>query len=124
MKHSNVCIISSLLLLILVAGAFFNARYLNRTVTDIIRSLDDLPDDALSAKERIIDLRDFWEERKQILKFTISDSSLNAISLLFDEVLIAIQNADNEEYQKATARLRRAVENINQLEKIALSNIF
>ena len=124
MKHSNVCIISSLLLLILVAGAFFNARYLNRTVTDIIRSLDDLPDDALSAKERIIDLRYFWEERKQILKFTISDSSLNAISLLFDEVLIAIQNADNEEYQKATARLRRAVENINQLEKIALSNIF
>ena len=124
MKHSNVCIISSLLLIILVAGAFFNARYLNRTVTDIIRSLDDLPDDVLSAKERIIDLRDFWEERKQILKFTISDSSLNAISLLFDEVLIAIQNADNEEYQKATARLRRAVENINQLEKIALSNIF
>lgn len=124
MKHSNVCIISSLLLLILVAGAFFNARYLNRTVTDITSSLDDLPDDALSAKERIIDLRDFWEERKQILKFTISDSSLNAISLLFDEVLIAIQNADNEEYQKATARLRRAVENINQLEKIALSNIF
>ena len=124
MKHSNVCIISSLLLLILVAGAFFNARYLNRTVTDIIRSIDDLPDDALSAKERIIDLRDFWEERKQILKFTISDSSLNAISLLFDEVIIAIQNADNEEYQKATARLRRAVENINQLEKIALSNIF
>ena len=124
MKHSNVCIISSLLLLILVAGAFFNARYLNRTVTDIIRSLDDLPDDALSAKERIIVLRDFWEERKQILKFTISDSSLNAISLLFDEVHIAIQNADNEEYQKATARLRRAVENINQLEKIALSNIF
>ena len=124
MKHSNVCIISSLLLLILVAGAFFNARYLNRTVIDIIRSLDDLPDDALSAKEHIIDLRNFWEERKQILKFTISDSSLNAISLLFDEVLIAIQNADNEEYQKATARLRRAVENINQLEKIALSNIF
>ena len=124
MKHSNVCIISSLLLIILVAGAFFNARYLNHTVTDIIRSLDDLPDDVLSAKERIIDLRDFWEERKQILKFTISDSSLNAISLLFDEVLIAIQNADNEEYQKATARLRRAVENINQLEKIALSNIF
>ena len=124
MKHSNVCIISSLLLIILVAGAFFNARYLNHTVTDIIRSLDDLPDDVLSAKEHIIDLRDFWEERKQILKFTISDSSLNAISLLFDEVLIAIQNADNEEYQKATARLRRAVENINQLEKIALSNIF
>lgn len=124
MKHSNVCIISSLLLLILVAGAFFNARYLNRTVTDIISSLDDLPDDVLSAKERIIDLRDFWEERKQILKFTISDSSLNSISLLFDEVLIAIHNADNEEYQKATARLRRAVENINQLEKITLSNIF
>lgn len=124
MKHSNVCIISSLLLLILVAGAFFNARYLNRTVTDIISSLDDLPDDVLSAKEHILDLRDFWEERKQILKFTISDSSLNAISLLFDEVLIAIQNTDNEEYQKATARLRRAVENINQLEKIALSNIF
>ena len=124
MKHSNVCIISSLLLLILVAGAFFNARYLNRTVTDIISSLDDLPDDVLSAKESIIDLRDFWEERKQILKFTISDSSLNSISLLFDEVLIAIHNADNEEYQKATARLRRAVENINQLEKITLSNIF
>ena len=124
MKHSRSCFISSLLLLILVAGTFFNSMYLDRTVTDITNALDTLPDDPVSAKESVVSLCSFWEDRKGILKFTLSDSSLNTISLLFDEILIAIQNADNEEYQKATARLRRAVENINQLEKITLSNIF
>lgn len=124
MKFSNACGISLLLLLVLLISTLFSASYLDRTVTDITNALDNLPDDAVSAKENIIALRSFWEERKHILKFTLSDSSLNTISLLFDEILIAIENADKEEYQKATARLRRAVENINQLEKIALSNIF
>ena len=124
MKLSNACSISSLLLLIIIVGTFFNASYLDRTVSDIIYALDKLPADANLAEDDIVAIRDFWEDRMKMLKFTLPDSSLSAISLLFDETLIAIQNADNEEYQKATARLRRAVENINQLEKITLSNIF
>ena len=124
MKLSNACSISSLLLLIIIVGTFFNASYLDRTVSDIIYALDKLPADASSAEDIVVAIRDFWEDRMKMLKFTLPDSSLSAISLLFEESLIAIQNADNEEYQKATARLRRAVENINQLEKITLSNIF
>ena len=124
MKFSSACGVSFLLLFLLVVGSFLNAEYLKSTASFIINALDTLPSDINPLVDELTELRIFWEDRKKILKFTRPDSSLKAISLLFEEAIIAVQNQNIEEYKKATARLRRAVENINQLEKITLSNIF
>ena len=124
MKFSSACAVSFLLLFLLVVGSFLNAEYLKSTASFIINELDTLPSDTNPLVDELTELRIFWEDRKKILKFTLPDSSLNAISLLFEETIIAVQNKNVEEYKKATARLRRAVENINQLEKITFSNIF
>lgn len=124
MKFSSACGVSFLLLFLLVVGSFLNAEYLKSTTSFIINALDTLPFDTNLLVDELTELQFFWEDRKKILKFTLPDSSLNAISLLFEETIIAVQNKNVEEYKKATARLRRAVENINQLEKITLSNIF
>ena len=124
MKFSRVCLTATFLLFFIVIGILANANYLDNTASHIINSIDGLPNDPFSAAEEAKNIKTFWEERKIILSFTLSDTSLDGISLLLDEMLIAIDNSDNEEYQKATARLRRAVESINQLEKISLSNIF
>lgn len=124
MKFSSACGVSFLLLFLLVVGSFLNAEYLKSTASFIINALDTLPSDTNPSVDELTELQIFWEDRKKILKFTLPDSSLNAISLLFEEAIIAVQNQNVEEYKKATARLRRAVENINQLEKITLSNIF
>lgn len=124
MKFSSACGVSFLLLFLLVVGSFLNAEYLKSTASFIINALDTLPSDTNPLVDELTELRIFWEDRKIILKFTLPDSSLNAISLLFEEAIIAVQSQNVEEYKKATARLRRAVENINQLEKITFSNIF
>ena len=124
MKFTSACGISFLMLFLLVIGSFFNAGYLNKTTSFIINELYALPTDTNLLIEEVTELRNFWEGRKAILKFTLPDSSLNAISLLFEEAIIAVQNENMEEYKKATARLRRAVENIYQLERLTLSNIF
>lgn len=124
MKFSSACGVSFLLLFLLVVGSFLNAEYLKSTASFIINALDTLPSYTNPSVDELTELQIFWEDRKKILKFTLPDSSLNAISLLFEEAIIAVQNQNVEEYKKATARLRRAVENINQLEKITLSNIF
>lgn len=124
MKFSSACSVSLLLLFLLVVGSFLNAEYLKSTASFIINELDTLPSDTNPLVDELTELRIFWEDRKKILKFTLPDSSLNAISLLFEEAIIAVQNQNIEDYKKTTARLRRAVENINQLEKITFSNIF
>ena len=124
MKYYHACITAAILIVLTVAGALLGARYLDETAYCIVTALDDLPEDPVVASESVKTIQAFWEDRRKVLSFTLSETSLDGISLLFDEVLVAIQNADTLEYEKATARLRRAVENINQLEKIALSNIF
>ena len=124
MKLHHACITAAILIFLTVAGTFFSARYLDQTVGCIITALDELPEESINAAERVVELQSFWEERRKILSYTLSETSLDGISLLFDEMLIAVKNSDDEEYQKATARLRRAVESINQLEKISLANIF
>ena len=124
MKISGACITAAILLFFMLFGTISSAIYLNDTATRILSQIDALPDDALPSIEAATSIRDFWVDRKSILSFTLSETSLDGISLLFDELLITIENFDNEEYQKATARLRRAVESINQLEKLSLQNIF
>ena len=124
MKFTSACGISFLMLFLLVIGSFFNAGYLNKTTSFIINELDALLADKNPSVGDVTDLRNFWEDRKRILKFTLPDSSLNAISLLFEEAIIAVQNQNIEDYKKTTARLRRAVENIYQLERLTLSNVF
>lgn len=124
MKISHACAVASALLFILIIGTFLFAKFLDNTVDEILISLDKLPKEALLAEKSAASIQSFWEERRRILRFTLSESTLNSISLLFDELNISIKSSNNEEYQKTTARLKRAVESIKQLEKISLSNIF
>ena len=124
MKLSHACATASVILFILIIGTFFCARFLDNTVYSILSSLNELPHTASLAQENAVTLQAFWEERRKILNFTLSESSLNTISILFEELNISIKNEDDEEYQKTTARLKRAVESIKQLEMISLSNIF
>lgn len=124
MKYHHACITSGLFIFLIIVGTVFSSHYLDETAYQIINSLEALPEESALAAEEVTVIRSYWEERRKILSFTISETMLDGISLLFDEILIAVENADNQEYQKATARLRRAVESMNQLEKISLENIF
>ena len=124
MKISHACAVAFALLFILIIGTFLFAKFLDNTVDEILISLDKLPKEALLAEENAASIQSFWEERRRILRFTLSESTLNSISLLFDELNISIKSSNDEEYQKTTARLKRAVESIKQLEKISVSNIF
>ena len=124
MKISHACAVASALLFILIIGTIFFARFLDDTVNEILISLNELPDKAELAEENAASIQSFWEERRRILRFTLSESTLNSISLLFDELNISIKSSNTAEYQKTTARLKRAVESIKQLEKISVSNIF
>ena len=124
MNFGKACLTVFLMLSLLTTGVFRNADYIDETAEHILSVLDNLPDDTDLAEGSVIILMDYWEERTDILRFTLSDASIEKVSLLFDELLISIRNGDIDEYQKTTAHLRRAVESINELEKITLKNIF
>ena len=70
MKFTSACGISFLMLFLLVIGSFFNAGYLNKTTSFIINELYALPTDTNLLIEEVTELRNFWEGRKAILKFT------------------------------------------------------
>ena len=76
MKFTSACGISFLMLFLLIIGSFFNAGYLNKTTSFIINELDALLADKNPSVGDVTDLRNFWEDRKRILKFTLPDSSL------------------------------------------------
>lgn len=116
--------ISILLVFTLIIGVVLSASYLDDTASYIISEMDNLHFGSDSASEDILQLQAYWESRRRILDLTVSKQSLDTVSLLFDEILISINADDEFEYRISTARLRRAVENINQLEKISPSNIF
>lgn len=124
MRISFAFMISILLVFTLIIGVVLSASYLDDTASYIISEMDNLHFGSDSASEDILRLQAYWESRRRILDLTVSKQSLDTVSLLFDEILISVNEDDEFEYRITTARLRRAVENINQLEKISPSNIF
>ena len=77
MKISHACAVAFALLFILIIGTFLFAKFLDNTVDEILISLDKLPKEALLAEENAASIQSFWEERRRILRFTLSESTLN-----------------------------------------------
>ena len=124
MKNKHACIIAAALLISLIAASFANYIYVKNTFNIISTELEALTGDLttnVDALERIIGI---WNERRAILDFTLSDPELEKMSELFEEAVIAAKNGDNVSYETAMARLKRAVADIKDLERIAVDIIF
>lgn len=124
MKNKHACAFAAFLLSTMIAAVIFNCIYVSRTAEHISASLEELPEDISDSASAIQEIADYWDERRKILNFALSEPELNAISSLFDELIIGAQEGNIEEYKKSMARLKRAIEDIKELEELSLENIF
>ncbi len=124
MKNKNACALAALFLAIILVTATINYIYVQNTYDLITDAIDLLPGEPSEASLMIADIQSLWERRRGFLELTISTPCLESISSLFEEISIAAECNNTEEYQKAMARLMRAIADIKDLETISIENIF
>ncbi len=120
MKNKYACAIAGGICALLLIAVFLNCNYIGDTAEMLIKGIDGAEGDI----NKLNEIRDQWEERRKILNLSHSEPELDQISLLIDELIIHAQNHEEAEYEKTTARLKRAVENIKEIESFSLKNIF
>ncbi len=123
MKNQHACALAALLLAIAFFTTIVNYIYVDNTAEKILESIEALPDDTAEASSVIGEIRDEWHSSRLILDLTLSKPSLDKVSLLIDELDIAAMHHAESDYQTAMARLRRAIEDIRDPERILLRNI-
>lgn len=124
MKNKNACTLAALFLALTIGISVINYIYVQNSADQIIQAIESLPSDAENTSRAIRELQEIWETRRAFLDFTLSKPELDKISLLFDEAVISLECNNQEEYEKAMARLKRAIADIKDLEKISVENIF
>ncbi len=124
MKNKNACALSGLFLAIIIAAATINYIYVQNTADHISDSLALLPGDLSEASREIAEIRSYWEKRRAFLTLTLPKPDLDNISSLFEEISITSECNNYDEYKISMARLRRAIEDIKDLEEITVENIF
>ena len=124
MKNKYACLLAAILLTIAFSATIANYIYVEKTADYILDSIDGLPVDISNASDSVSKIRDAWEERREILDLTLSKPALDKVSLLIEELHIAAVHQAESDYKTAMARLRRAIEDIRDPERILLRNIF
>lgn len=124
MKNQHACATATLILAIAFAATIANFIYVDNTAECILGSIDALPTDIANVSESIEQLRTEWIKRRQILDLTLSKPALDKVSQLIDELDIAAAHSAESDYKTTMARLRRAIEDIRDPERILIRNIF
>lgn len=124
MKNKYACALAAILLTIAFVATIANYIYVEKTADYILDSIDGLPVDISNASDSVSEIREAWKERREILDLTLSKPALDKVSLLIDELQIAAEHHAESDYKTAMARLRRAIEDIRDPERILLRNIF
>lgn len=124
MKNKYACLLAAILLTLAFSATIANYIYVEKTADYILDSIDGLPVDISNASDSVSEIREAWKERREILDLTLSKPALDKVSLLIDELQIAAEHHAESDYKTAMARLRRAIEDIRDPERILLRNIF
>lgn len=124
MKNKYACLIAGIFLFIMLATSATNYIYVNNTFDIINAELSSLPVDLTICASKIPKLKYIWEERRALLNLTHSKPELDKVSELFEEAIIAASHSNTSDFETTMARLRRAIEDIRNLESITIDNIF
>ncbi len=124
MKNKYACLIAGIFLFIMLATSATNYIYVNNTFDIINAELSALPVDLTICASKIPKLKYIWEERRALLNLTHSKPELDKVSELFEEAIIAASHSNTSDFETTMARLRRAIEDIRNLESITIDNIF
>jgi hypothetical protein len=124
MKNKHACIITGVFLIALVGISIMNYMYVTTTFDTIDSKAKEIGDDLPSDTKELSSLLDLWEERIIWLELTLPKPELERITELFEEAIIAAAEESAIDYKMAMARLRRAIADIKDLERISADILF
>ena len=117
-------IIAAVALILMIIAIYANALYIKSTTDHILVLIERSEDVNEKSMETITEIYDYWNKSISILKLSVSQEDLEEISLIINEAQICAENDNSEEYNRTMARLRRAIEDIRDPERILIRNIF
>jgi hypothetical protein len=124
MKNKYACLVAGIFLFIMLATSATNYIYISNTFKIIDSELALLPTDLALCSSKLHEINKIWEERRALLNLTHSKPELDKVSELFEEAIIAASHSNTSDFETTMARLRRAIEDIRNLESITIDNIF
>jgi hypothetical protein len=124
MKNKHACLIAGIFLFIIIAASVTNYIYVKRTFDTIDHEISSLPDNLSVCSIQLSRILASWEERRTFLNLTFSKPELEKVSELFEEAIIAASHGNTSVFEITMARLRRAIDDIKDLESISTDNIF
>jgi hypothetical protein len=124
MKNKHACLIAGIFLFIIIAASVTNYIYVKRTFDTIDHEISSLPDNLSVCSIQLSRILESWEERRTFLNLTFSKPELEKVSELFEEAIIAASHGNTSVFEITMARLRRAIDDIKDLESISTDNIF
>lgn len=118
------CTVAAVILTLMLVTIFANAIYIKNTADNILTLIDSSENFESNSRSSATVISEYWNNRIPILKLSLSQKEIEDISLNINEAIICAENQDEEEYQIAMARLRRAIESIKKREEFSIENIF
>lgn len=115
--------ISCALFLALLAGIFWNARYIRTSEAYLKEAVEKLQ--AVEGRvERLCELEHFWKKHRDLFGLSVGFRELDH----FEELLVELRWAHDQgleaEFQRCRALLLDAIEEISRNEQISVGNIF
>ena len=115
--------VSCVLFLVLLAGIFWNARYI-RTSEAYLRETVEAMGTVEGRGERLSELEEFWKKHRDLFGLSVGFRELDHFEELLVELRWAHDGGLESEFQRCRALLLDAIEEISRNEQISVGNIF
>lgn len=128
-SESRIIILSSIVLLAIIASGILIKSYLDVTTEKFITELDTLEkyinDDKWDkAHEMVIDLNSKWEKTENIWTLFTNHHEIDSISISLKTLAEYIVGQDKTESKASLVSLKHFISHIPKMEKLSLKNIF
>ena len=77
-----------------------------------------------AARERIVRLAEYWEDRADLLETLTSHDALHAVASAIAEARICLDCGDHDDFLRTMAVVRAGLEHIRDEEAVSLSNLY
>lgn len=118
-------IVTLIIFFVLISFIIFNYVLVNRYSECLKEMTETLPaSDSGDCVERITALSEEWQKHRCFISFSAGISSLQNIDDMLDSLLVACENRNTFEFEKAKALLVNAFEGLAQFESFSPEDIF
>lgn len=117
-------IVSLVIFLILLGCIIGNFFFIRSTTDNLAKMTASLPDaNETECKDRVAELREFWERRRDLISLSVSYTDLNQCGSLLAALDAFSAAGDSTHFNAAKLQLLDALDELSRLEAFSIGNL-